>query len=97
MTLKKEPAACSTRHSEQTAEQNHLPIKSYLKAESLSSAKTEMGTLLLCLQFSIGRELSRDGWRLLERLLRRYEDGRLLFQGGSESSETTILNQRVSR
>ena len=48
--------------------------KSYRSSEvqSSRSLKQQIGTLLYCLQFPVGSELSHTGWGLLERLLRRY-------------------------
>jgi len=79
-----------------TATYNELRLESYPQAGSASSLKSEIGTLLLCLQFPIGRELSGAGWRLFERLLRRYVEVRLLSQSEPETSQATILSQRVS-
>lgn len=39
---------------------------------SRKNLKIEVGELLFCLKFPVGRELSQIGWGLLERLLRRY-------------------------
>ena len=69
----------------------------YLKAESLSSLQSEIGELLWCLEFPIGRELALMGWGLFERLLRRYVDGRAAPHSGSESPESTKGSQRVAR
>jgi hypothetical protein len=71
MNVKTEPAVCSGGSPKQTASNKQL-LKPYPKAESLSSLKSEIGILLLCLQFPIGHEVSQIGWMLFERLLCRY-------------------------
>ena len=70
----------------------------YPKADSLSTLKSEIGILLLCLQFPVGREPSQIGWTLFERLLRRYVSSRIsqsIFQGRSGCAERTNCRQRV--
>ena len=46
--------------------------KSYKIPTSPSILKSDIGILLLCLQFPIEPELRQIGWGLFERLLRRY-------------------------
>ena len=82
---RKDRAAAST-----TAPTIELHGKSYQDRVPLSNLKSEIGTLLLCLQFPIGQPLSQIGWELLERLLRRYVNGRVLSQSGPEPSQATI-------
>ena len=62
-----------------------------------STLKSEIGTLLLCLQFPVGQPLSQIGWQLFERLLRRYVDARVVPQSGPEPPESTNGSQRVDR
>jgi len=54
------------------AMKSKLRIEHYQKSKRLSSLQAEIGTLLLCLQFPLGQEVSQIGWALFERLLRRY-------------------------
>jgi hypothetical protein len=54
------------------AVKSKIQIRPYHMSEPLSSIKSEIGVLLLCLQFPIGREVSQIGWMLFERLLCRY-------------------------
>jgi len=65
---KKEAAA------ETAAGTNKLHGIAYRGANALSSLQSEIGTLLLCLQFPVGQPLSQIGWGLFERLLGRYVD-----------------------
>lgn len=65
--MKTKKAAAGT-----AAKKSKLQIELYQKSKPLSSLQSEIGTLLLCLQFPLGQELSRIGWVLFERLLRRY-------------------------
>jgi hypothetical protein len=65
--MKTKKAAAGT-----AAGKSKLQIRSYQKSEPLSNIKSEIGVLLLCLQFPIGREVSQIGWMLFERLLCRY-------------------------
>jgi hypothetical protein len=98
MNVKTEPAVCSGGSPKQTASNNQL-TKAYPKAESLSSLKSEIGILLLCLQFPIGHEVSQIGWTLFERLLRRYVRRRIsqsAFQRRSGCAESSNASQRVS-
>ena len=90
----KERAAVPT-----TALKQYLQDKSYREAMSPSSLKSEIGILLLCLQFPVGRELSQIGWMLLERLLRSYIGHRISqsgFYGRSGCAESANARQPVS-
>ena len=98
MNVQTEPAVCSGGSPKQTASKKQL-LKTYQVCASESSLKSEIGTLLLCLQFPIGKELSQIGWVLFERLLRRYVGLRIsqrARQGHSGSVESTNAGQRVS-
>ena len=69
-----------------------LQIKPYQKSEPLSNLKSEIGILLLCLQFPLGQKVSRIGWTLFERLLRRYVCHRIsqnIFNGRPGCAERT--------
>jgi hypothetical protein len=59
------------------AVKSKLQIRPYHMSEPLSSLKSEIVIILLCLQFPVGHELSQIGWMLFERLLRRYVDLRI--------------------
>jgi hypothetical protein len=93
MKTKKAAAGTAAGNSKQ---QN----KAYPSAESLSSRnlRQEIGILLLCLQFPVGRELSQIGWTLFERLLRRYVSRRIsqsAFRGRCGCAERTNGRQGV--
>ena len=64
MLSTKEGAAC-------TAPNDIRQNKSYRSRLTESSLKLEIGELLFCLQFPVGRELRHIGWRLLEQLICR--------------------------
>ena len=64
-----------------TAPNDNRRGKSYRSRRGESSLKLEIGELLFCLQFPVGRELSHCGWELLERRLRRRTD--LVHAGGA--------------
>ena len=93
MTVKNGPAACSFGPPEQATSQSHLLDKLYPQTKSLSSLKSEVGELLWCLEFPLGKELAQSGWQLFERLLRRYVDLRPLPHSGPEPSQATILHR----
>ena len=75
-TMKNEKAAALT-----AAKRNQLQHTSYREGEPLSKLKSEIGTLLLCLQFPVEQRLSQVDWGLFERLLREYVD--LVHSGGT--------------
>ncbi len=92
MRSKKEGAAALTT----TPSTNQLKVK-YQKQPATSSRnlKHDMGELLWSLQFPVG-ELSQTGWKLFERLLRRYVGLVVPHQSVSEQAGTTISPQGVS-
>ena len=67
----KERAACL---AQQAAPKYDSHAKAYPNDPPLSSEnlKSEIGELLWCLEFPLGKELAQSGWKLFERLLRRY-------------------------
>ena len=75
---------------------NKLHSKPYPKAAPMSSLQSEIGILLLCLQFPIGPELSQAGWVLFERLLRRHIGLGVPPKRLSEPLQSTISMQGVS-
>lgn len=70
--------------------------KAYQKDTPVSSLKSEIGTLLFCLQFPVGPELSQAGWVLFERLLRRHIGLGVPPKCLSEPLQSTISMQGVS-
>ncbi len=71
MNVQKGTAAHLGQQAAGKTEFQHAP---YNKAETLSSLTSEIGILLLCLQFPLGPELNHIGWGIFERLLRQYID-----------------------
>ena len=67
MTVKKEPAACSTESPEQAAGESHLSDKLYPQRESLSSLKLFIGEVLL-----FGNTQRKEFWKIFETLLAQF-------------------------
>ena len=59
-----------------TTPKNNLQNASYPVCAKRSSGnlQIDIGELLFCLVFPLDRELNQLGWRLFDRLLRRYVD-----------------------
>lgn len=97
MNEQTEPAVCSGGSPKQTA-RNKQQRKSYRWPIPPSRLKSEIGTLLLCLQFPVGHEVSQIGWTLFERMLRRYvglRNYQNARQGHPGCAESTNRSQRV--
>lgn len=74
-----------------------LRSTSYLRTTSMSRAnlKEQIGELLFCLEFPVGKELSRIGWGLFERQLRQYVDLRLPSQSIPDAPESKKQSREV--
>ncbi len=86
MRSKRQQAVTS---AEATAQDYNRQKISYRTCElkSRKNLKREIGELLFCLEFPLGKELRQLGWGLLERLLYRHIDATRLSQGVSHRPE----------
>lgn len=73
MLIKSKEAAARTTTSKRHRQKESYPI---CIAESRGNLRNDIGEILFCLEFPLGRELSQRGWRLFERWLRRYMDSK---------------------
>ena len=78
MLIKSEEAAARTTTSKNDLHKELYPV---CIAESRGNLQNDIGEILFCLEFPLGHELSRLGWRLFERSLRRYMDFK--YAGGT--------------